>query len=91
MSGDVDENEGLEDFAAVGRIVHGLQVAKIFAGLVGRRAGVGAGAALAIALAASVFVRRTAAAWKTHLQSLFWGVQFGNTRKQKEMVSDGQK
>ena len=63
----MDENERFEDFATVGRIVHGLQVAKIFAGLVGRGGGVGAGAALAIALHATLLVRRAAATRKTHL------------------------
>ena len=49
MSRDMDQNEGLENFATVGRIVHRLQVSEIFARLIGRGRGVGAGTSFTIA------------------------------------------
>ena len=76
MSRDMDQNEGLENFATVGRIVHRLQVSEIFARLIGRGGGVGAGTSFTIASDACdcvlIIVGRAAPSRITHFVISFF-------------------
>ena len=62
----MNKNERLEDFAAVGRVVHRLQVSEVLARLIGRGVGVGTGTTFAVASHSVVLVGRAAASRKTH-------------------------